>query len=182
MDLNAQLQRQRPFLLLEAKRTFNRRLEGRFDPSDVVQETLQEAYQERERFRGANSVQFAAWLLQMLRNNMIDAVRRNMRGKRAVDMEKHLGAVNRSSIGMDAILAASQTSPSENAARHEVLQEMATALEQLPPDQAEAVQLKHLHGWSLKEIAEHMERSTPAVAGLLHRGLQRLRELMEEQD
>ena len=31
-----------------------------------------------------------------------------------------------------------------------------------------------------KEIAEEMNRSTPAVAGLLHRGLKNLREVMEK--
>lgn len=180
MDFDEQLDRHRAYLLMLAQMQFDRRLRGRLDPSDVVQETLQEAHEQRQRFRGDNSAQLAGWLRQMLRNNMIDAARRHLRGKRAVDMERSVEAINRSSIRLDAVLADSQTSPSENVARHEMLVNMAVALEKLPPDQAQAVRLKHLLGWSLKEIADRMDRSTPAVAGLLHRGLKNLRAQMEE--
>ena len=39
--------------------------------------------------------------------------------------------------------------------------------------------LRHLHGWSLHDIARHVGKSTTAVAGLIHRGLSRLRERLE---
>jgi len=42
-----------------------------------------------------------------------------------------------------------------------------------------AVELRHLNGWTLNEIAEHLEKTPAAVAGLLHRGLERLRTLFE---
>lgn len=180
MEFEQQLDRHRSYLVMLATMQFDRRLRGRLDPSDVVQQTLQEAHQQRDNFRGDNSAQLAGWLRQMLRNNMIDAARRHLRGKRAVDRERSVEAMHGSSLRLDAVLAADQSTPSEQAQRHESLLQMAAALETLPPDQAEAVRLKHLHGWSLKEIAEHMDRSTPAVAGLLHRGLKNLRETMEK--
>ena len=49
------------------------------------------------------------------------------------------------------------------------------ALESLPDTQRQAVELHYLNGWTLKQIAEHMDKSTTAVAGLLHRGLKNLK-------
>ncbi len=178
MDFDTQLDRHRPYLEMLANMNFDRRLQGRLGVSDVVQETLQEAHQQRENFRGDNSAQLAGWLRQMLRNNMIDAARRHLRGKRAVNRERSIAATQRSSLRLDAILAGDDTSPSDCLMRHEQLLEVATAMNKLPPDQAEAIRLKHLEGLSLKEIGEAMNRSTPAVAGLLHRGLKGLREMM----
>ena len=40
--------------------------------------------------------------------------------------------------------------------------------------------LHHLQGCSLREVAEMVGRSEPAVAGLLHRGLKKLRQLMQD--
>ena len=180
MDFDQQLNRHRAYLEMLANMNFDRRLQGRLGASDVVQETLQEAHAQREAFNGDNTAQMAGWLRQILRNNMIDAARRHLRGKRAVNLERSVEALNRSSLRMDAVLQGDQTSPSECVMRHEQLVTMAAALEKLPDDQATAVRKKHLEGLTLKEIAESMDRSPPAVAGLLHRGLKRLRELMEK--
>jgi DNA-directed RNA polymerase specialized sigma24 family protein len=35
-----------------------------------------------------------------------------------------------------------------------------------------------LNGWTLKQIAEQMDKSTTAVAGLLHRGLKNLKSVL----
>jgi DNA-directed RNA polymerase specialized sigma24 family protein len=53
------------------------------------------------------------------------------------------------------------------------------ALEELPPAQREAVVLRHLHGWSLHDIAAYVGKITTAVAGLIHRELNGLRERLE---
>ena len=45
----------------------------------------------------------------------------------------------------------------------------------LPEPQREVVVLKHLRGWTLQRIAEHLGRTVPAVASLLRRGLEELR-------
>ena len=67
--------------------------------------------------------------------------------------------------------------PAELLARHP---DLADALGRLPEAQREALVLQHWHGWSLAEIGAHLGRSPAAVAGLLHRGLTRLRELLQE--
>ena len=77
-------------------------------------------------------------------------------------------------------LAAVQTSPSQQVSREEELVAMADALAQLPEAQREAVILHHLQGATLVEVATQLQRTEAAVAGLLHRGMKQLRELLDE--
>jgi RNA polymerase sigma factor (sigma-70 family) len=57
---------------------------------------------------------------------------------------------------------------------------MEDLLNQLPPDQREAVVMKTYAGLTLREIAEAREVSINTAASWYRRGLERLRELMEE--
>jgi RNA polymerase sigma-70 factor (ECF subfamily) len=59
---------------------------------------------------------------------------------------------------------------------------LAAALEQLSEAQREAVVLRHLEGLSLAEVGRHLGRNPAAVAGLLQRGLKKLRSLLEGAD
>jgi len=52
------------------------------------------------------------------------------------------------------------------------------AIEQLPETQREAIQRHYLEGEKLAEVATHMNKSTGAIAGLLHRGMKQLRQKM----
>src|SRR5262249_30863357 len=85
-----------------------------------------------------------------------------------------------SSGPLEAWLAAEQSSPSQKAMRQEQLLWLARALDQLPDDQRQAVELHHLQGCSLVEVAARLERSRGAVAQLIFRGLRRLRQHLNE--
>src|SRR5437868_1420523 len=52
----------------------------------------------------------------------------------------------------------------------------------LPDAQRRALELRHLHGRPLADIAREMGRTPAAVAGLLHRGLAQLRTLLGGDD
>jgi len=54
-------------------------------------------------------------------------------------------------------------------------------LERLTDDQREGVRLRYLEGQSLAEIAERMQRSEEAVAGLIKRGLKTLRKHLHDE-
>jgi RNA polymerase sigma-70 factor (ECF subfamily) len=75
---------------------------------------------------------------------------------------------------------ADQTSPSQRAARQEQLLRLAEALARLPEDQRMAVELHHLRGCAVAEVARRMGRSDGAVGALLVRGLKRLRVMLRE--
>ena len=84
-------------------------------------------------------------------------------------------ALEDSSARPGAWLAAEQSSPSQQAARHEQAVRLAGALALLPDAQREAVELRYYQGWSVADISRSLCRSTTAVAGLLKRGLKQLR-------
>jgi RNA polymerase sigma-70 factor (ECF subfamily) len=174
------LERFRKYLRLLARVQLNPRLRGKVDPSDIVQQTLLEAHLARERCPKEQAQQ-AAWLRKILAHNLANAVRDAERAKRDVRREKSLeAAVEASSARLEAWLAAEQSSPSQRAERNEQLLRLAEALDQLPADQQEAVVLHHLQGQSLSEVACHFGRSPAAVAGLLHRGLCKLQDLLRD--
>jgi RNA polymerase sigma-70 factor (ECF subfamily) len=175
-----QVERFRSYLCLLARAHLAPGFHAKIEASDVVQQTLLEAYQQRAQFRGQSHGELAEWLKQMLIHNLADAIRRLERDKRDVRRERSLEATIGDSFSRaDNWLVADQTSPSQQAIRIEELLRLAEELARLPDDQREAIVLHHLQGWSLVQLAEHLERSQSAVAGLLHRGLKRLRELMD---
>jgi RNA polymerase sigma-70 factor (ECF subfamily) len=170
----------RAYLRLLARLHLDRRLQGKLDPSDVVQQTLLQAYQAREQFRGQTEAEQAAWLRQILANHLANVVRDFGRDRRDVGREQSLQvAVQASSARLEVWLAAEQSSPSQKASRHEQLLRLAEALESLPEDQREAVTLHHLQGWTLDELGRHLGRSPAAVAGLIKRGLKQLRKKLK---
>ena len=150
------------------------------DPSDLVQQTLFEAYQKREQFRGRNDAERAAWLRAILARNLADAIRAQGRQKRDVARVRSLEAgLESSSACLGAWLAAEQSTPSEQAVRHEQAVLLASALARLPVSQREAVVLHYWQGLSLSEIAKRLNRTSDAAAGLLKRGLKNLRTLLD---
>lgn len=171
----ARLEQFRAFLRLRARLDLDPRLQGKFDLSGVVQQTLLEAHQGLDRFRGDGEDALLAWLQQILSRNVLDEVRRLRRVKYDAALECSLDDLSTRS---HPALAADQSSPSTCAARNEELLKLAAALDQLPVDQQTAVVLHRLQGVPLADVAAHMGRTKPAVAGLLHRGMLRLKELL----
>ncbi|HEV3142667.1 MAG TPA: RNA polymerase sigma factor [Gemmataceae bacterium] len=177
------LERFRDYLCLLARLQLDAGLQSKLDASDVVQQTLLEACQALPNFRGHSDGELAVFLRRILANNLTDAVRRFGAGARNVTLERSLQAgIEQSSSRLEAWLAAEQSSPSEQAMNREQLIRLASALAELPADQRKAVELHHLKGWSLGEVAEQMGRSKAAVMGLVFRGLKKLRALLDEHD
>jgi RNA polymerase sigma-70 factor, ECF subfamily len=173
--------RYREYLVMLARVQLDPRLRDKLDPSDVVQQTLLDAHRKQYQFRGRTEAERAAWLRQILARNLLDALRAFGRAKRDVAREHSLeAALDQSSQRLEAWLAAEQSSPSQRLQRHEQAVQLADALAELPPAQQEALVLQHWHGWSLAQIGQHMGRSPAAVAGLIKRGLQQLRGLLQE--
>jgi RNA polymerase sigma-70 factor (ECF subfamily) len=176
-DRGAALERYRPYLLLLARMRLGPRLRGKLDVSGVVNQTLLKAYQARGQFRGTTEAQEAAWLRQILARNLANAIRYLFQEKRDVRREQSLeAAIEESSRRLEGLLAAEQSSPSERAARHEQGVRLAAALAELPEAQREVLTLHHLEGRPLDEVARAVGRSRDAVAGLIRRGLRKLRQ------
>jgi RNA polymerase sigma-70 factor (ECF subfamily) len=175
------IERYRSYLLLLARMQLDGHLQAKLDASDIVQQTLLEAHTKRAQFHG-DAGGLLAWLRQALTNNLLDGLRALRRGKRNVARECSLrDAMEESSAQLADWGAVDHSSPSRKAARNEDALRLADALAQLPEAQREAVFLRHLQGWTIADTAEHLRRTEPAVAGLLHRGLKRLRQLLQSE-
>src|SRR5260370_32192402 len=140
-------ERFRAYLRLLARLHLDRRLQGKLDPSDLVQQTLLEAYRSAHKLAGRSDAEKAAWLRQALARQMAHAVRDLGRDKRNVARERSLeAALAESSAQVEKWLAAEQSSPSDQAARQELSIRLAGELEALPEAQREALVLHYWQG------------------------------------
>jgi RNA polymerase sigma-70 factor (ECF subfamily) len=167
----------RRYLALLAQLQIGRRLQGKVDAADLVQETFLKAHRDFGQFRGHSEAELVSWLRQILAANLGQLVRRycGTRG-RDIRLERELAdELNHSSRVLDQGLMASQSSPSQQAARRELAVVLADALEQLPTDYRSVIIFRHLEELSFPEVARRMGRSVDSVEKLWIRALGRLR-------
>jgi RNA polymerase sigma-70 factor, ECF subfamily len=172
----------RNYLRLLARLEIGRRLQGKLDASDLVQETFLEAHRHFARFQGTSEPQLVSWLRQILAAKVANLLRHYLGTQgRDIRLERELAAdLDNSSRALGEKLIASLSSPSQQAVRREQAVLLANALEQLPTDYREVIVLRHLEGKSFPEVAQRMERSVDSVQKLWLRALARLRRAFGE--
>jgi RNA polymerase sigma-70 factor (ECF subfamily) len=175
-------ERYRDLVLLWARQLhLDPRLQRRFDSSDLAQDTMLKAHKKIGEFRGTTEAELLKWLHTILLNQLRDQIEHERADLRDFEREQALPEVMaESSARIDQWLAANQSSPSEQAVRHEQELRLAAALAQLPEDQGDVVILHWLMKASVADIASEMQRSQKAVAGLLRRGMQKLGEILKD--
>lgn len=176
-EQNDDFERFRSYLRFLARVQLDGRLFAKIDPSDLVQQSLLQAHQARDQFRGKTDAERAAWLRQILVRNIAHSLRDLHREKRDVSQERSLQtAVDASSARLENWLASEEPSPSQKAQRQERMLLVADAVELLPEDQQTAIILRYWQGLKLAEIGEQLNRTTGSIAGLIQRGLKTLQE------
>src|SRR5215471_11282439 len=155
------LERYRNYLTLLARLQISRRLQGKVDAADLVQETLLEAHRNSARFQGTTEKELVSWLRQILAANLADLIRRYLVAKRRdVRLERELTLdLDHSSQALGEGLVAGQSSPSEQAAHREQAVLLAEALARLPEHYREVLILHHLEGLSFPEVGRRLGRS-----------------------
>lgn len=173
----------RSYLNLMARMQLDRRLQSKMDASDLVQQTMLQAHRAQNNYEGSSDKQLAGWLRQILARNVYHATRDFQRDKRDIRNERSIeNAMDNSAARVEAWLKSDQTSPDAKAAKNEQVLMLAGSLDALDEAKRTAVELHYLQGWKLVEIAEHMERSVSGVAGLVHRGLKELKQIMASEE
>jgi RNA polymerase sigma-70 factor (ECF subfamily) len=164
----------REYLLLLARLQLSPAAAARVDLSGVVQQTLWEA--SRAPRPAGEGRELLAWLRRLLANNLRDEIRKAKAARRDFRRDVPLErALDTSSAQVAAWLAGQHSSPSQQVARAEELNRLAHALAALPDDQRLAVELHHLRGLPLADVAAQLCRTKEATASLLYRALKKLR-------
>jgi RNA polymerase sigma-70 factor (subfamily 1) len=151
------------------------RLRSEFGMSDIIQNTLLEAWRGRQQIEALGADDRNRWLRKMLVHNLLEEIERCQAGKRDFRRKQSLeAAAEESSCRLRNWLAVEDTPPLERLVRQEEALRLLEALSKLDARQREAIILQKYHGWKLTQIAEHLGCTTGAVAGLHAHGLKKL--------
>lgn len=182
----------RNYLRMVVRSGMGPRLRERVDLSDVVQETLVEVIRQFPAFTGQNEAALVGWLRRLVGQKLADLGRYHSRAKRvgnvhALPLDAPWDADGGGAGGggggdggrlLD-VLALSQTSPSEQASRRELIVLLADALTDLPEAEAEVLWRYHAENQSFEAIGEQMGVGRKVVRGLWAKGLKRLKQTLE---
>src|SRR5437867_1737260 len=96
------LEAYRSYLAILARLQIGRRLQGKLDPADVVQETFLQAHRSFAQFQGTTEGEFMTWLRQILVTRLANVVRHYATRARDVRLERDLAVeLDKSSHAMD---------------------------------------------------------------------------------
>lgn len=170
-----------PYLRMLARTRMRRAYQAKIGASDMVQQVMMQAVQGFEGFRGSTEAELLAWLRQILAHHLCHLDRDLHRDKRDIRREQSIEQkLAASSMRLEGLLAGDDPTPSQTFAFGESVIRLSQEIAKLPGSQADAVRLHYLEGMKLSEVASEMDKSTGAVAGLLHRGMKTLRKQLEE--
>ena len=170
----------RPWLKMLAQRQIPAALRARVDPSDIVQQTLMDAWRGRDGFRGTTHEERLAWLRVILARTLARVNRDQLQtAKRGEGREQLLqAAIDGDSLRLEHLATASISSPSAAAQRAEQSLLLSAALERLPEDYREVLLLRHIDQLEHADVATRMNRTSAAVRMLWVRALEMLKQEM----
>lgn len=170
----------RNYLRLLAQTWLDRSLAGKYDRSDLVQDTLIKASDRFDQFAGSTEAELIGWLRKILAHQLADTARHFRGAMRDVGREQPVAAsLDASCAALNKLAPAAQSSPSMAAQRREMTVVLADALAEMKAEYREVIVLRNLQELSWPEISERMGRTEGAVRMLWTRALKELRPLME---
>ncbi len=160
----------------------DRRLQGRIDPSDVIQETYLEASARLAEYLRNPSMPFFLWL-RFLTGQKLVTLHRHHLGVQMRDAGQEVAFCRgplpeASSAALAAQLLGHDTRPSEAAIRAEVRIRVQEALNGMDPLDREVLALRHFEQLSSAEIAQVLVISEAAAGKRYIRALERLKRVL----
>ena len=168
-DLARVVEACRGYLLTAAEAALGSTVRPKAGASDLVQDSLVEAHQGFDRFRGATRDEFLAWVRQILRHNLANAARRyRQAGRRAVAREERLDA----GLGV----AQPGAAPPDRAIAAEDAGRLRVAVALLPDDARAVLAWRHHDRLDWAEIGRRLGRSPEAARKVWFRAVRQLRQ------
>ena len=171
----------RPRLWRTVNFRLDRRLGGRIDPDDVLQEAYLAAAKRIDHYRADGFRSPFLWLRMIVQQTMIDVHRRH-RGAQSRDAGREVaifGAYPQATSASLAIqLVGDWTSPSQAASRVELLDRVQAAIASMNPMDQEVLALRHFEELTNSEVAETLKIEAKAASIRYVRALRRLKELL----
>ena len=143
---------------------------------DVMQEVWLTAFRGRATFRADRPDALARWITTLTNRRLVDAFRAARALKRRGQAPFGRAADNCASSMIDLFdqLSSKPHTPSSEASRNEAVQAVRLAMAGLPEERRMAVWMRHIDGCSVADIAKKLEKTIPAVHGLLFRARRQL--------
>lgn len=162
----------------------DRRLYGRVDSADILQEAYIEIARRSSEFLESPTLSFFVWARQITWQTLLMAHRRHFGTKKRnvsqeVPCDLHSPS-NATSVSLASMLAGSITSPSHAAMRDERMIYLREALDTMDAIDREVLALRHFEHLSNKEVAEVLGIQKTAASNRYVRALERLREILGE--
>ena len=180
--LDGLLERYRPRLRRMIKLRLDRRLQGRVDPSDVIQEAYLEVSRKLVEYLGDPSMPFFLWL-RLVSGQKLALVHRQHLGVQARDAGRevslHRGPLpEATSAALAAQLIGHRTSPSQAAAKAELKIRLQDALNSMEELDREVLALRHFEQLTNVETARALGISETAACNRYVRALERLKKIL----
>ncbi len=158
------------------------RLQGRVDPSDVVQDVCLEAWQHLGSYVSQPDAPFFLWLRAVAGHKLVDIHRHHL-GTRMRDARREVSLYQGSLPGATSAALAAQllghsTRPSEAAVRAERKIQLQTALNAMDPIDREVLALRHFEQLTVSETAKVLDIKEKAAGMRYVRALRRLKEIL----
>ena len=160
----------------------SRRLSGRVDDSDVVQEAFTDASRRLDEYAREPSMSFFLWLRHLTALKLAEVHRRHL-GTQLRDADREVtlhrgGLPMADSVSLAAQLLGTLTTPSQAAVRAETRLFVQEALNSMDPIDREVLALKHFEQLSTLEIAQVLGLSKAGAGSRYLRAIKRLREIL----
>jgi RNA polymerase sigma-70 factor (ECF subfamily) len=160
----------------------DRRVYGRVDPDDVLQEAYLNAQLRMKSLIQDRADTLFIWLRKILNQTLCDVHRRHLGTQKRTakrDVSIHGGwSTESTSVALAIHLVGSLTSPSQAALRAETAAQIVAALATMSPIDREILALRHFEELSNTEVADVLGMTTQAASMRYVRALTRLRDVL----
>jgi RNA polymerase sigma-70 factor (ECF subfamily) len=160
----------------------DRRLYGRLDPSDVLQEAYLDLARRLPEYADDPAVPFYLWLRALTGQRLVDLHRRHLGAKMrdaGLEVSLYRGALPQaSSASLAQQLLGRLTSPTQAAVRAETQLRVQEALNSMDPMDREVLTLRHFEMLTTEETAQVLGIKRSACANRYVRALKRLKGIL----